>query len=87
VLNLKKSTDCLSARYHVIASLRFSSYPSIVGEPSVLTINLPSSEYFQEINCHKINYEINNKMINQYKNLLINKELIKNLKKPTHKNA
>jgi hypothetical protein len=40
---------------------------------SVLTINLPISEYFQKKLIAKINSKINNKIINQYQKLLINK--------------
>jgi hypothetical protein len=38
---------------------------------------LPFSKYIQEINCQKINAEINNKIINHYQKLLINKKSIK----------
>jgi hypothetical protein len=44
---------------------------------SVLTINLPISEYFQEINCKKSIKKSIIKIINQYKKLLIDKKSLK----------
>jgi hypothetical protein len=71
--SLKKSTKCFTARLlHSCFSLFWP-----VPEWSVLTINLPISEYFQQINCNKINYKINNKRIDQYEKDCLSIKLIR----------